>query len=94
MERRHAYWQKYKSVRNFSYNTKEYFERNICFSVAATKEPALRPKGMGLGANKMANSEKSKKNVDNSSELVLKKGAYAKITAGHNKGSYCEVLIT
>lgn len=56
------------------------------------KEPALRPKGLGLGANKMANAEKKPKTSEEL-ELTLVKGAFAKITAGHNKGLYCQVLL-
>lgn len=52
------------------------------------KEPTLRPKGMGLGANKMANAEKKPKDEE---ELKLVKGAFAKITAGLHKGTYCQV---
>lgn len=55
------------------------------------KEPALRPKGMGLGANKMANSENKQVRGKGEEELVLIKGAFAKITAGHHKGCYCQV---
>lgn len=56
------------------------------------KEPALRPKGLGLGANKMASVEKSSSKTDEEKELTLKKGAYAKITAGKHKGLYCQVF--
>lgn len=60
--------------------------------ISQTKEPTLRPKGLGLGANKMANVEKPQKTKDGT-ELTLKKGGFAKITAGHHKGSYCDVSI-
>lgn len=55
-------------------------------------EPTLRPKGLGLGANKMANVEKNTSKNNDEKELALVKGAYAKIIAGHNKGLYCQVI--
>ncbi|KAF2880017.1 hypothetical protein ILUMI_26138 [Ignelater luminosus] len=56
-----------------------------------TDEPALRPKGLGLGANRLISSNKEKSTDKNGEELVLKKGGYAKIIEGKHKGSYCEV---
>ncbi|CAH1970715.1 unnamed protein product [Acanthoscelides obtectus] len=58
------------------------------------KPPDVRPKGLGLGATRVIQEEKSKdKAVDkDGKELILKKGAFAKIIAGPNKGSYCKVL--
>lgn len=67
------------------------FNLEVTYRIVATKEPPLRPKGMGLGANKMANVKKQEKKIDNASELILKKGAFAKITAGSHKGLYCQV---
>lgn len=61
------------------------------FSKIEVKEPALRPKGLGLGANKMSNAGKQAAKTEEEKELVLKKGAYAKITHGHHKSSYCQV---
>ncbi|CAH1110649.1 unnamed protein product [Psylliodes chrysocephalus] len=57
------------------------------------KPPELRPKGLGLGASTIANSDQKNKQVaDNNGEvLILKSGSYAKIVAGNQKGSYCEV---
>lgn len=62
-----------------------------CSQKVQPKEPSLRPKGLGLGANKMANIEKKTKN-DDEKELALVRGAFAKITAGHHKGFYCQVF--
>lgn len=78
--------------RKISHNSKLYFKKAILFSIVATKEPALRPKGMGLGANKMASAERPKKHNESNAKLIMKKGAFAKITAGHHKDSYCQVL--
>ncbi|XP_050504385.1 G-patch domain and KOW motifs-containing protein isoform X3 [Diabrotica virgifera virgifera] len=60
---------------------------------SAVKAPDLRPKGLGLGARVLINSETSLQPVidNNGQALVLKKGCYARIIAGNNKGSYCEV---
>ncbi|XP_030760419.1 G-patch domain and KOW motifs-containing protein [Sitophilus oryzae] len=60
---------------------------------AVLPEPELRPKGLGLGASKMIQSEKSNnKQLDKEgNELILVKGAYAKIIAGAQKGNYCQV---
>ncbi|CAH0555909.1 unnamed protein product [Brassicogethes aeneus] len=59
---------------------------------ALLSAPELRPKGLGLGASKQVLSEKPKGAVDKEGkELIIKKGAYAKIIAGANKGNYCEV---
>ncbi|XP_049823356.1 G-patch domain and KOW motifs-containing protein [Aethina tumida] len=57
-----------------------------------SKPPDLRPKGLGLGANRQIKENKPKSAVDkNGKELILIKGAFAKIIAGANKGHYCEV---
>lgn len=55
----------------------------------------MRPKGLGLGASTIANSDQKNKQVaDNNGEvLILKSGSYAKIVAGNQKGSYCEVIV-
>lgn len=71
---------------------------NTCalyFRVVKPLDPELRPKGMGLGANKVINLKMKTGGVDNDgNELILVKGAYAKIIAGKNSGDYCEVLLT
>lgn len=55
-------------------------------------EPALRPKGMGLGASQISKDQKTKPALDkNGKELTLCKGGFAKITDGKKKGCYCEV---
>ncbi|KAB0798407.1 hypothetical protein PPYR_09400 [Photinus pyralis] len=55
-------------------------------------EPALRPKGMGLGASQTYKDQKTKPTLDkNGKELTLCKGGFAKITDGKKKGCYCEV---
>lgn len=72
---------------------KDLSESTICFSKSVkAQEPPLRPKGLGLGANKIANTEKKgSNNTDDDKDLALIKGAFAKITAGQNKGLYCQV---
>lgn len=60
--------------------------------VIKTVQPELRPKGMGLGANKMISTAKTETPIDvDGKELSLIKGAYAKIIAGQHKSNYCEV---
>lgn len=64
----------------------------IFFRNSLSKPPDLRPKGLGLGANRQIKENKPKSAVDkNGKELILIKGAFAKIIAGANKGHYCEV---
>lgn len=54
--------------------------------------PELRPKGLGLGANKLVKAENIQNAKDTTgNELILVKGAFAKIIAGSYKGNYCEV---
>ncbi|KRT81548.1 hypothetical protein AMK59_5024 [Oryctes borbonicus] len=57
-------------------------------------EPELRPKGMGLGANKLVNRKQEllKSSNGQEEELLLVKGSYAKVIAGSNKGNYCKVI--
>ncbi|GJQ87775.1 hypothetical protein Trydic_g18634 [Trypoxylus dichotomus] len=57
-------------------------------------EPELRPRGMGLGANKIINHKQEvvKLSRGREDELSLVKGSFAKIIAGNNKGNYCEVV--
>lgn len=63
---------------------------------ATISVPELRPKGLGLGATKVVQSEMpAKKAVDkDGKELILEKGGFAKIIAGAQKGNYCEVINT
>ncbi|CAH1405964.1 unnamed protein product [Nezara viridula] len=49
--------------------------------------PVLRPKGMGLGADKVIQTVKA----ESKEELVMKKGAFIKVISGHNKGLYGKV---
>ncbi|EFA12465.1 G patch domain and KOW motifs-containing protein-like Protein [Tribolium castaneum] len=56
------------------------------------KVPELRPKGLGLGANKMVNSSTPSQSVDKEGKaLQLVKGAYGKIIAGNHRSQYCQV---
>ncbi|KAK7789837.1 hypothetical protein R5R35_011234 [Gryllus longicercus] len=50
--------------------------------------PSLRPKGMGLGAEKRKIPVSSS---DESEDLTLKKGAFVQVLAGCNKNTYGEV---
>ncbi|XP_076253205.1 G-patch domain and KOW motifs-containing protein [Rhynchophorus ferrugineus] len=60
---------------------------------ALVSVPELRPKGLGLGATKIIQSEKPKQNATDKAgkELTLVKGSYAKIIAGGEKGNYCVI---
>ena len=49
--------------------------------------PVLRPKGMGLGADKVIQVPKTKSNE----ELVMKKGAFLNIISGPHKGFYGKI---
>lgn len=49
--------------------------------------PVLRPKGMGLGADKVNKPVKT----ESKEELVMKKGAFIKVVSGQNKGFYGKV---
>jgi hypothetical protein len=56
------------------------------------KVPELRPKGLGLGANKMISTSKPSQSTDkDGKELQLVKGAFVVIIAGNHKGHYCQV---
>ncbi|XP_044271247.1 G-patch domain and KOW motifs-containing protein [Tribolium madens] len=56
------------------------------------KVPELRPKGLGLGANKMVTSNTPTQSVDKEGKaLQLVKGAYGKIIAGNHRSQYCQV---
>lgn len=50
---------------------------------------------MGLGANTIVNRKKEAaiSNKDQGEDLLLIKGAFAKIIAGKHIGNYCEVLL-
>lgn len=56
------------------------------------KQPELRPKGLGLGADKVV-KENQKKNVtkDKDENLSIVKNAYVKITTGKYAGCYGRV---
>lgn len=57
---------------------------------ALPAEPEIRPKGLGLGANKMVQNKGQ--SVDKQGKpLILIKGAYAKAIAGNYKGTYCMI---
>nr|XP_014285013.1 G-patch domain and KOW motifs-containing protein isoform X2 [Halyomorpha halys] len=49
--------------------------------------PVLRPKGMGLGADKVIQTVKT----ESKEELIMKKGAFIKVISGQNKGLYGKV---
>ncbi|CAG7818174.1 unnamed protein product [Allacma fusca] len=62
--------------------------------VIMLQEPMLRPKGLGLGAERPQSSKdaiSAKAAKSEESKLILKIGAYAKITHGSNKGLYGQV---
>lgn len=60
--------------------------------VVKTVQPTLRPKGMGLGADKIA-KQTEKPAVDKDGKvLTCCKGAYVKVNAGFHKGTYGQVI--
>ncbi|KAL4717272.1 hypothetical protein ACJJTC_017159 [Scirpophaga incertulas] len=58
------------------------------------KHPQLRPKGLGLGADKVVtnNQNKSTKTNEKGEELTIVKNAYVKITSGKYSGYYGNVV--
>jgi hypothetical protein len=57
-------------------------------------EPRLRPKGLGLGAERPQMTQDVKptsSNKDENENLTLKKGACVRINRGINKGKYGKV---
>ncbi|XP_059061448.1 G-patch domain and KOW motifs-containing protein [Achroia grisella] len=57
------------------------------------KQPALRPKGLGLGADKViADKQKKKSSKDKEEELSIVKNSYVKITTGKYSGYYGKVV--
>ncbi|XP_032514635.2 G-patch domain and KOW motifs-containing protein [Danaus plexippus] len=55
------------------------------------KQPQLRPKGLGLGADKVV-KENQKNKSSNDEELSIVKNAYVKITSGKYSGYYGKVI--
>lgn len=58
---------------------------------AKGKEPELRPKGMGLGADKVARPQKLMVAPAANEVLEIKKNAFVKILAGKHKDLYAQV---
>ncbi|XP_050667275.1 G-patch domain and KOW motifs-containing protein isoform X1 [Leptidea sinapis] len=56
------------------------------------KQPVLRPKGLGLGADKVIGQKQSKKSRDNEEELAIVKKAFVKVTSGKYSGLYGQVV--
>ncbi|XP_013183837.2 peptidyl-prolyl cis-trans isomerase G [Amyelois transitella] len=57
------------------------------------KQPQLRPKGLGLGADKVVSENQKKKSTkDNQEELSIVKNSYVKITTGKHSGYYGKVV--
>lgn len=54
----------------------------------------MRPKGLGLGAQKMVDTEAKDVFDKDGKKLVLAKGAFGKIVAGPHKGKFCEVGVS
>jgi len=58
------------------------------------REPTLRPKGLGLGAERpQTNTDTQPQNIGNkdTENLTMKLGAFVTITKGSNKGKYGKV---
>ncbi|XP_013140352.1 PREDICTED: G patch domain and KOW motifs-containing protein isoform X2 [Papilio polytes] len=56
------------------------------------KLPNLRPKGLGLGADKVIKDNQKNASKDNDKELAIVKNACVKITAGKYNGCYGKVV--
>ncbi|KAL3286527.1 hypothetical protein HHI36_001032 [Cryptolaemus montrouzieri] len=54
-------------------------------------EPELRPKGLGLGAQKIVDTDQQDVFDKNGKKLLLTSGAFGKIIAGSHKGLFCEI---
>lgn len=58
------------------------------------KQPALRPKGLGLGADKVIKeNQKKKSGNDKEEELNIVKNSFVKITTGKYSGCYGKVKL-
>ncbi|XP_026326099.1 G-patch domain and KOW motifs-containing protein [Hyposmocoma kahamanoa] len=56
------------------------------------KQPALRPKGLGLGADKVIKENQKKSGNDKEEELSIVKNSFVKITIGKYSGCYGKVI--
>ncbi|CAG9790923.1 unnamed protein product [Diatraea saccharalis] len=56
------------------------------------KQPQLRPKGLGLGADKVVSEKKKTPVNEKGEELIITKNSYVKITTGKYSGYYGKVL--
>lgn len=65
------------------------------FRLVKIPQPPLRPKGMGLGADKLTKQDTNVKPAVDRDGKVLScvKGAYVKVIAGYHKGSYGQVSL-
>lgn len=69
--------------------------RFLFFRLVPVTAPVVRPKGMGLGADKMllaAAKKAANTSTKHEEELKMIKGAYVKVTAGMQKDHYAQVL--
>ncbi|RVE51315.1 hypothetical protein evm_003995 [Chilo suppressalis] len=56
------------------------------------KQPQLRPKGLGLGADKVVTEKKKTAVTEKGEELTIVKNSYVKITSGKYSGYYGKVV--
>ncbi|XP_041980633.1 G-patch domain and KOW motifs-containing protein [Aricia agestis] len=56
------------------------------------KQPQLRPKGLGLGADKVITDKKKNNTKDKEEELQIVKNSYVKVTTGKHSGYYGKVV--
>lgn len=64
------------------------------FSRSKYKQPQLRPKGLGLGADKIVTeNQKKKAKNEKGEELSIMKNSFVKITSGKLSGYYGKVII-
>ncbi|XP_064631963.1 G-patch domain and KOW motifs-containing protein-like [Lineus longissimus] len=58
-------------------------------------EPGLRPKGLGLGADRSnAKKDDKSKKTEEEQELEMKKGTYCQVQTGHHKDMYGQIIAT
>lgn len=55
------------------------------------KQPQLRPKGLGLGADKVVKENQKKSSKENDEDLAIVKKALVKVTMGKYAGFYGQV---
>jgi len=63
----------------------------VSYRIVANVVPELRPKGMGLGADKMALQKQNGKAQKEEKELRMEKGTFIKVIAGKQSHAYGQI---